>query len=443
MSKASNHSGEKTDGTAGRGPLPGGLWPWVLQGKKTTEALQIALAAFDAGVPVMLVSSPGKGKTATIEALFQTLGWRTQYLSMASLSFDDVSGNPRAVDYDGPANTGDAEQDKQTVYAMPSWQWRLLEQDYGGPKTALVVDELNTANRATLKTFLPIFQSKAVPAGRKFKADTPIIGALNPADQSDGYELSMAMQNRILWLPWEPDSKEVGDGFEARWVSKEKMSLPITLDKDDDAVEIMRREQKYAKIARQYRDDVMGGDFDHAPGANETRDDGLDEANAFIDSQAWSSGRSWDNLVRILARIPVGAVTSSLIDTLVFGTIGRRWGNAFAAVLRGEFNGQTVSMIKYSEALNDFDSIDWSTMNPTDLGLIRSGVTSDAVSGDADRITRAISLLIKIHDANAALDDSTVIRSVGDDLEAWKLAASKDRTLRPAFTARFDEVLGS
>ena len=431
------------ESTRGRGPLPGGLWPWVLQGRKTTEALQIAMAAFDAGVPVMLVSGPGKGKTATIQALIQTLGWKSHYMSMASLSFDDVSGNPRAVDYDGPARMGDAEQNKQTVYAMPGWQWSLLEQDHeGGVRTALIVDELNTASRATLKTFLPIFQSKALPAGPQFRADTPIIGALNPTDQSDGYELSMAMQNRLLWLAWEPDAKEMGDGFEARWVSEEKMRLPVTLDPEADADEILKRERAYAKVARQYRDDAMGGDFSRPPEASEAADNGLTADEAFVSTQAWSSDRSWDNLVRILARIPEEAITRTLLDALVYGTVGRRWGSAFSAIMYGEIMGQATTMIKYTTALEDFDSVDWGTLSAIDLGLVKAGVAADVASGDADRGARAVDLLTKIHDANASLDDPTVVRAVNDDVALWtKTLGKKARTLRPAFTARFDEIL--
>lgn len=430
--------------TRGKGPLPGGLWPWVLQGRRTTEALQIAMAAFDAGVPVMLVSGPGKGKTATIQSLMQTLGWRYHYMSMASLSFDDVSGNPRAVDYNGPAALdGGSEANKQTVYAMPGWQWSLLEQDCEeGTRTALIVDELNTASRATLKTFLPIFQSKALPSGYRFRADTPIIGAMNPTDQSDGYELSMAMQNRLLWLTWEPDPEEMGDGFEARWVSEEKMTLPVTLDPETDAAEILERERAYAKTARQYRDDVMGGDFSRPPERGETADDGLTADESFVASQAWSSDRSWDNLVRILARVPVEAITRSLLDSLVYGTVGRRWGAAYSTIMFGEIAGESSSMLKYATALDDFDSIDWGRLSPIDLGLVKAGVAADIASGDADRAERAISLLTSIHDANAALDDPTVIRAVNDDIGLWtRTLGKKAKPLRPAFTARFDEIL--
>ena len=86
--------------------------------------------------------------------------------------------------------------------------------------------------------------------------------------------------------------------------------------------------------------------------------------------------------------------------------------------------------------------MDWGTLSAIDLGLVKAGVAADVASGDADRAARAVDLLTKIHDANASLDDPTVVRAVNDDVALWtKTLGKKARTLRPAFTARFDEIL--
>ena len=108
----------------------------------------------------------------------------------------------------------------------------------------------------------------------------------------------------------------------------------------------------------------------------------------------------------------------------------------------GEIAGESSSMLKYATALDDFDSVDWGRLSPIDLGLVKAGVAADIASGDAGRAERAISLLTRVHDANAALDDPTVIRAVNDDIGLWtRTLGKKAKPLRPAFTARFDEIL--
>lgn len=433
---------QKQDSTYLTGPLAHGMWPWVLQDKNTSITLQIAMAAFDAGVPVMLVSNPGMGKTESIKALCATLGWEMQYLSMASMSFDDVSGNPRAVPYTGKAPHED--NDMKTEYAAPDWQWSLLEQEATGQKKLLTLDEFNTASRSTQKTFLPIIQSKIFPSGKQFSKDTPILGAMNPADKSDGFDLSMAMKNRICWLRWEP--KDTSEGFLNRWQSPVRMSLPIVKSKQSWEEEL-EREKKLASIAIKYRDNTMGGDFN---ALNTDKDDPQssdvragDEVGEFIFDQAQSSQRSWDNMISIIARIPQEALSPQLVDAVVYGTIGRKYGQAFSRILYTTLNEKGSIGLDYDHVAQDPYSVDWTQVSVTDAAEIWAGINGGWVSGDQNKQNTALNVLFAIHDGNEALDDSALIRAIAIDTKGWLGLGPTRKATHNAFTARFQNIIDS
>lgn len=425
-----------------KGPLENGMWPWVLQDKNTAITLQIAIAAFDAGVPVMLVSNPGMGKTESIKALCATLGWKMEYLSMASMSFDDVSGNPRAVPYTGKAPHED--NDMKTEYAAPDWQWSLLDQEATHQKKLLALDEFNTASRSTQKTFLPIIQSKIFPSGKSFAKNTPILGAMNPADKSDGFDLSMAMKNRICWLKWDP--ADTTDGFLNRWQSPVRMSLPIVKN-DQSWEEELEREKKLAAIAIKYRDNSMMGDFNSLNTEKDNpQSSGIaagDEVGEFIFDQAQSSQRSWDNMISIIARIPQEALSPQLIDDVVYGTIGRKHGRAFSHILYKELAENQTIGLDYDKVALDPYSVDWTQVSVTDAAEIWAGINGGWVSGDQTKQNAALNVLFAIHDSNEALDDSALIRTIAIDVNGWRNLGPTRKATRNAFTARFQNIIDS
>ena len=92
------------------------------------EALGVAVAA---RVPVLLWGAPGTGKTSTIRAMADGMGWPCETVIASIREPSDFAGLPVVI--------GD-----QVRFAPPAWASRLAQAGHG----LLFLDELSTAGGA-------------------------------------------------------------------------------------------------------------------------------------------------------------------------------------------------------------------------------------------------------------------------------------------------------
>lgn len=138
-----------------------------------------------AGIPTIYWSSPGQGKTSTIEHVSKELNYHLETLVLSQCDPADIGGIPSI-------NNG------KTSYAEPDWLDRLRS----SPKSILFFDELTTARPSVQAPALTLIQSRRVH-NFTLPESTIIIAASNPPEEAaDGSDLEPPMANRFCHLKW-------------------------------------------------------------------------------------------------------------------------------------------------------------------------------------------------------------------------------------------------
>src|SRR6202044_231976 len=158
--------GRSLDTATGSNPVSGDVRRFAAGAQRhdaATAALGVAVAA---RVPVLLWGAPGTGKTSTIRAMAEAMGWPCETVIASIREPSDFAGLPVVV----------------------------LEQ---------VVGDLE----------LP--------------ADVSVVAAANPPEQAaDGWDLSAPLANRLCHLAWEIDPRAVADGLAGGWAAPVVPTLP-------------------------------------------------------------------------------------------------------------------------------------------------------------------------------------------------------------------------
>ena len=138
------------------------------------------------GKKPMLVSTPGKGKTAFVNYLAETLNVNIKAINTSTFEGVDANGMP----YINPDT-------HELDISKPFWLEGLKDGDI------LFLDEFSNAPSEVRNAFLQIILDQKLPSG----ADMPhlrIIGAMNPASDLEGYvEFSNAMKDRWAFIPFD------------------------------------------------------------------------------------------------------------------------------------------------------------------------------------------------------------------------------------------------
>ncbi len=122
-------------------------------------ALGVAVAA---RVPVLLWGAPGTGKTSTIRAMAEVMGWPCETVIASIREPSDFAGLPVVI--------GDGVR-----FAPPGWARRLAEAGRG----LLFLDELSTAPPAVQAALLRVVLERVV-GDREPPADVRVGAAANP-----------------------------------------------------------------------------------------------------------------------------------------------------------------------------------------------------------------------------------------------------------------------
>ncbi len=234
-----------------------------------------------AGVPVLLLSDPGMGKSSLVRGIAATEGVACETVLGSIREPADVAGLP--IIGEGGA-----------VLDPPAWAKRLAEAGAG----YLFLDELTTCPPAVQAAMLAVALDRTVGDLRLPRGVRVVAGANPPDRAADGWEISPPLANRFCHVTYSPSVEEWLDGMTVGW-STPPASRAVATDPARQA----------AMVAT-------------VTGFVRTRPDLL---HVFPDSAAgtggpWPSRRVWDMLARALAYLRGDDYAA--IQGVTFGLVG-------------------------------------------------------------------------------------------------------------------------
>jgi AAA domain (dynein-related subfamily) len=269
----------------------GRLSAGVQQHDAAVTALGVAVAA---RVPVLLWGAPGTGKTSTIRAMAETMGWPCETVIASIREPSDFAGLPVVVG-------------NGVRFAPPGWAQRLAEAGRG----LLFLDELSTAPPAVQAALLRVVLERVV-GDLALPENVAVVAAANPPEQAaDGWDLSAPLANRLCHLAWEIDARTVADGLAGGWAAPAVPALP---DRWEGGVGLARG---------------LVAAFLHARPALAC----APPADAASAGRGWPSPRTWDMAARLLAAGDAGQAGEEARSALVRGCVGEGAGVEFLAWL--------------------------------------------------------------------------------------------------------------
>lgn len=249
------------------------------------EALTLAVAA---DLPVLLWGEPGSGKTAALTQLAASLDLPLPTVIASVHEPSDFSGLP--IVGEDPAIQG-------VPMAPPHWAVELVR----AGRDLLFLDELSTATPAVQAALLRVVLEGRVGA-LQLPPGVRIVAAANPrASAADGWELSPPLANRFVQRYWVHDQEVVVRGLGGVWPRAE---LPLLApERLPEAVAFSRRVVCGFLAARPA--------LIHRLANSETRRGG-----------AWSSPRSWDVALTLLAFGMAASFSRDVLALLLRGAVG-------------------------------------------------------------------------------------------------------------------------
>jgi AAA domain (dynein-related subfamily) len=254
-------------------------------------ALGVAVAA---RVPVLLWGAPGTGKTSTIRAMADQMGWPCETVIASIREPSDFAGLPVVMG-------------NGVRFAPPGWAQRLAEAGRG----LLFLDELSTAPPAVQAALLRVVLERVV-GDLALPEDVAVVAAANPPEQAaDGWDLSAPLANRLCHLAWEIDPRAVADGLAGGWAAP---TVPVLPDRWEGGVGLARG---------------LVAAFLHVRPALAC----APPADAGSAGRGWPSPRTWDMAARLLAAGDAGDAGEEARSALVRGCVGEGAGVEFLAWL--------------------------------------------------------------------------------------------------------------
>ena len=320
-------------------------------------------AAVAANVPVFMKGLSGIGKSSIVRDYASASRRHLESVVMAHKEKSDVAGIPSLH-----------EETHTTEFAVPGWATRLIEASKG----LLMLSEFNLADEDVQKACMNILQERQVGENAYLPQTVAIVLDGNPPEYSAGAsDLTGPIANRMLHLNWELDRDA--------WLNGMAEGFPMSTERIVDDADV-----RPERIARE-RSLVLSFLDNHRPFIH---DQPMDPARA---GGPWPSPRSWDNAIRVLARIDESRTDAQ--NVALTGLVGETAAQSFLRwrIEAADFDLQAV--------LADPAAEDWTDHHPSKTLTVLGAVASFAVDrGDLDTWKAALRVLLHCAEATGRKD---------------------------------------
>lgn len=303
------------------------------------EAMQLVRIAAAARKAAILVGSPGVGKTASVHALAESMGYELVTLVGSRMDPTDVVGLPKGeqIDVNGTPLWA-------TVNLSPWWQVEILTKK----KVILFFDEMGNTSPSTQAALLSFIQDRQFANGEMVPDETIILAATNPPEEgADGYEMSLPTTNRMVWIPFHANLQDWTKGMRNAWGKK------VSADE-------MRWRSKIVRFIEDQPSNLHKMPEMDTPNPEVYGKAGADNNDRMVARSAWASPRSWDNVAEML---PL-AGTTRLEDGILEGTVG-----ASAAIQFREWLAMNDT-VDPKEVIADPEGYDYKSLSTSEAYLL-------------------------------------------------------------------------
>jgi len=223
----------------------------------------ILKASEKSGIPILMLSNPGVGKTSTVYMFAKVRGYEVVLLRGNSTSAEEIMGydvSPQDVVWDKPM---------AACHLRPSWFQRLLQNKEVGKKTLLFLDELTTANEFVQAALLHlIFERKC--GEEKLPDDTLIVSCGNYISNlsiGGSFNLLPPIMNRFLLFNIIPGVNDLDiflnkyegalmneDGIPSDYMKELEETLRVMDNQEEKEIDDVRRNKIGEHIERSIRE---------------------------------------------------------------------------------------------------------------------------------------------------------------------------------------------
>ncbi|MFC5936787.1 MULTISPECIES: MoxR family ATPase [Mycobacterium avium complex (MAC)] len=298
-----------------------------------------------AGVPLLLRSGPGMGKSSLVRSLGAAYDLPVEIVTGSHSDPTDFVGLP----YIDPAGNGVRTEPK-------AWAKRLV----AAGKGILLLEELTTVPASTQGAMLAVALDKMVGEDLRLPEDVWVFAAANPPELSaGGYELAPPMANRFCHVDYEPTVEEWVEGMITGWkaVPASRAVVPTEAHVSSLVAAVtafVTARPALLRNARPDSDAELGG--------------------------AWPSDRTWDMLTAVLARLRADDVAA--VQAAVFGLVGVAAGREFLKWLNSRDLPDPAAVIA------DPSIVDWAQERPDRLWAVLNGVATLAAQAGTQEMWR-------------------------------------------------------
>ena len=268
----------------------GGHLSQLVNAEYLNKSIAIAVCV-EARVAVILWGAPGQGKTSVLKAFAEQSGRKLEIILASIREPQDFAGLP-------------AISNGTMSLIPPNWAQSLAADGNG----ILFADEINTAPPSVQAALLRVCLEK-VAGDLDLGAGTSIVAAANPPEiAADGWDLAPPLANRFCHIDWELPGDVVAAGLVGNWP---RVTLPAVNEKD---IEKETREEAWK----------LAGFLSARPELATAM-----PASTGQQGRAFPTPRSWEFVLKLMARANAMGVSAEVKRLLVVGCVGQGAGSEY------------------------------------------------------------------------------------------------------------------